>query len=369
MSLDTAQAAVTLVHNNLLRKRALNNTPDLKGIINFFGGEPLLEYDSIIVPLTIWIEETYPNDFNLGVTTNGTLLTKERIDFLYDHNIVPLLSMDGDKETQDYNRPCKSGGSSFDQIIPIIPYLLEKFPNTVFRMTIYEDTCDKLFENILFAEKQGFKYFFATPDTRHNFSEENELKLKVELKKYYTYLIGSIVQGVKPIECSSFRDMFITVLKEPSLKIQGVDSLMPREIMRCGLGTTSASIGPDGKIYGCQEQVTKEENIFYIGDIFSGINEERQRALIEEFRQINMISCEEISLCKDCNYKDFCYQVRCPSMAKERFDDFFIVPKTECFWTKTLFELSKEVLGIYHENIEKYLSELIEEVRQYELHC
>ena len=99
MSLDTAKAAVSLVHNNLLRKRELDNTPDLKGVINFFGGEPLLEYNSIIVPLTIWIEETYPNDFNLGITTNGTLLTKERIDFLYDHNIIPLLSMDGDKET------------------------------------------------------------------------------------------------------------------------------------------------------------------------------------------------------------------------------------------------------------------------------
>ena len=42
-------------------------------------------------------------------------------------------------------------------IKPIMPTLLKYFPNTCFRMTIYEETCDKLFENILFAQKMGFK--------------------------------------------------------------------------------------------------------------------------------------------------------------------------------------------------------------------
>jgi uncharacterized protein len=79
----------------------------------------------------------------MGITTNGTLLTKDRIDFLYEHQITPLLSMDGNKNTQDYNRPCKNcNKSSFEMVNKNIPYLLKKFPNTTFRMTIYEDTCD-----------------------------------------------------------------------------------------------------------------------------------------------------------------------------------------------------------------------------------
>lgn len=368
MNLQTAQAAITMVHDNLIRKRELDNNPNLKGVINYFGGEPMLEYDSIIVPLTIWIEETYPNDFNLGITTNGTLLTKERIDFLYDHNIVPLLSMDGDKKTQDYNRPCKNGKSSFDQIIPIIPYLLEKFPNTVFRMTIYEDTCDKLFDNILFAEKQGFKYFFATPDTRHNFSKENEKKLGIELEKFYTYLIGSLVQGVKPIESSFMKDMIIQALKEPSLEIKELDSMLPREIFRCGLGTTSVGIAPNGDIYGCQEQVTNKNSIFYIGDIFNGINEEKHHNLIANFRILMQIQSETPSKCLKCSYRKMCNDVECPSMAQFRFNNFFTVPNTLCFWRNKLFTLTKTLLQVYHPNIEKYLTKIVEQEESYELY-
>ena len=45
------------------------------------------------------MEEKYPNEIDLGITTNGTLLNKEKIDFLYNHKINPLLSIDGAKET------------------------------------------------------------------------------------------------------------------------------------------------------------------------------------------------------------------------------------------------------------------------------
>lgn len=70
--------------------------------IAFFGGEPMLEFDSLIVPFTHWLEDTgikKDYNFDLCITTNGTLFTKERIDFLWAHNIGPLLSIDGNKVT------------------------------------------------------------------------------------------------------------------------------------------------------------------------------------------------------------------------------------------------------------------------------
>ena len=235
-------------------------------------------------------------------------------------------------------------------------------------MTIYEDTCDKLFENILFAEKQGFKYFFATPDTRHNFSEENEKKLGIELEKFYTYLIGSLVQGVKPIESSFIKDMIIQALKEPSLEIKELDSLISRNIFRCGLGTTSVGIAPNGDIYGCQEQVTNKDSIFYIGNIFNGIDEEKHHNLIANFRKLSNLYPEDKEFCQNCSYKPFCYEIECPSLGFERFNSFFIVPKTMCFWRNKLMQLTKNILKIYHPNIERYLKEIIEEEEKYELY-
>lgn len=76
--------------------------------IAFFGGEPMLMYDSLIVPFIHWIEDSgvaKEYNFTFSITTNGTLLNEERIKFLWSHNIPILLSIDGAKETQDNQRP------------------------------------------------------------------------------------------------------------------------------------------------------------------------------------------------------------------------------------------------------------------------
>jgi len=51
----------------------------------FFGGEPMLCYNSIIIPIIDYIENKYPNSFRYGMTTNGILLNKEVIDFMKKH--------------------------------------------------------------------------------------------------------------------------------------------------------------------------------------------------------------------------------------------------------------------------------------------
>ena len=110
MSLETAIQAVEYGQKNK-RKDSF--------FIVFFGGEPLLCYDTIIKPLVEYVKEKQYN-VNFSITTNGTLLTKEKVDFLKQNNFCLLFSFDGSKETQDYNR-----SDSFDTIIKNIPYLLE----------------------------------------------------------------------------------------------------------------------------------------------------------------------------------------------------------------------------------------------------
>ena len=46
------------------------------------------------------------------MTTNGTLLNQDRINFLKENEIYLLLSCDGPPEVQDYNRPCRDGSNS-----------------------------------------------------------------------------------------------------------------------------------------------------------------------------------------------------------------------------------------------------------------
>jgi DNA-binding LacI/PurR family transcriptional regulator len=79
MTYETAKAAAEFVIKNAEEDKV---TPG----INFFGGEPMLMWDSIIVPLVNWVRHEYKKPFHFGITTNGTLLNEERIQFMKDNN-------------------------------------------------------------------------------------------------------------------------------------------------------------------------------------------------------------------------------------------------------------------------------------------
>ena len=150
MTLDTAKKAVDFMVNNFKKAKELGyGQKEIN--LTYFGGEPTLCWDSIIVPLTEYIKNNYKDIFNLNMTTNGTLLNEERINFLKDNNIHLLLSCDGPPEVQDYNRPTRDGGKSSILIEKNIPLILEAFPNTTFRATINQDNCDKLFDSYIYA--------------------------------------------------------------------------------------------------------------------------------------------------------------------------------------------------------------------------
>ena len=63
-----------------------------------------------------YLVKKYQDQFTWSITTNGTLLTEEKIQCFKENNGSILWSIDGDKETQDYNRPLITGESSFDKI-------------------------------------------------------------------------------------------------------------------------------------------------------------------------------------------------------------------------------------------------------------
>jgi sulfatase maturation enzyme AslB (radical SAM superfamily) len=101
MTLDIAKSAVDLIVNNynIKKEKGWLGKDERKGV-TFFGGEPMLMYDQIIVPLIKYIENTYNiNEFHFDITTNGTLLNEERLVFMSKYSIYPLLSIDGDRET------------------------------------------------------------------------------------------------------------------------------------------------------------------------------------------------------------------------------------------------------------------------------
>ena len=348
MDLQVAKDTVDFLYNNYQEKAKLLenvNTPN----ITFFGGEPMLMYNEIIKPTVEYAAGAYPSLFSFNITTNGTLLSKKSIDFFSEHNIPILLSIDGAPETQNYNRPLLNGGESASLVWRNVPYLLERFPYTTFRATIHKDTVQNTYDNYLAAEDAGFKRAFFMPNSREDWTEEQKEKLKYQTSLIFTRMINQFLNNNRPKTLfTPIVDMFKMILNHDSkiiLKTKEQDSLS-RNVVRCGLGTTSASVGFDGKIYGCQEQTSQEDNIFYIGDIYNGIDYQRHYHLLDEYSTPSRVKCENPEMCEKCLLKGECGRKLCPSMTYEVFGSFFVNSDIACYWLQVLMDYCRAMMKI-----------------------
>ena len=87
-------------------------------IIGFYGGEPLLEFDMIKKIVGMTRAEFAGKKVRFHVTTNGTLLTNDIIQFFSSNNFTMTISIDGPKAINDANRVFADGSASvFDTII------------------------------------------------------------------------------------------------------------------------------------------------------------------------------------------------------------------------------------------------------------
>ena len=336
MTLETAKNAARFLIDNAHAAGA--GTPE----INFFGGEPMLMYDSVIKPLVEWVHDELGEPFRFSIT-NGTLLTDERIRFMQRHRFGLLLSMDGNKPVQDYNRPYADGKGSFDALKPIVPKVLAAWPGTTFRMTAIPETCSHLFESIMWAAAQGFTNFFVTPNVFEAWDDAARDALAGELRKYADYYAESKARGVKPITFSTFEQAFWDIKAIADAEAKGVYRAMPkcRSEGKCGLGTSRfASIHPNGNLYACQEMTSNEgeDSAFYIGSIYGGVDNNRRRALAESFDSVPVWG----EYCGECEYDRIC-DGGCVANNYMVTGKLGGMPEMYCWWRRTVLHEAMRV--------------------------
>lgn len=360
MSYDIAKKAVDFIVENYKIK---NLDKKERCFLNFFGGEPTLMWDSIIVPLTKYIRQ---NNFpiNLAMTTNGTLLDKEKIKFLKDNKINILLSLDGDQTTQIFNRPCRNSKlNSFELVSKNIPNILNYLPKTTCRATVYAPTAKYLYDNFIFAGIQGFKSIYLGIDERHQWSsiEIKELYLSIDkIFSFYDYCFQNNL--TPPIDFRQMTKMFINISKEQKSSM----SDFPHNLNRCGLGTTLSSIGYDGKIYGCQEQTSKiDKNIFFIGDIFSGIDINKHKNLLETYYNGPSPFCKNKNLCLNC--PRFCEGNVCPSTNLDINNNFFQRAEIVCLFDQYVYNNCLILLNKYKDKESISFYNYLEKICNYKI--
>ncbi len=118
----------------------------------FFGGEPLLNRETIEKVLK-WEEgqDLHSKPIINRVSTSLSFMTPELEAELIKGSFILSVSLDGSRETQNAQRPYKSGGGTFDEIIKNVTQMKEKAPHlvTVARMTAYKNAgrlCEEIEE-------------------------------------------------------------------------------------------------------------------------------------------------------------------------------------------------------------------------------
>ena len=328
---------VALDATNFLIKNA-EETRQVPNIV-FFGGEPLLEWDNIIVPLTNYIRKEYQKPFTLSITSNCVLMTEEKLEFMKENNIGLLFSIDGDKETQDINRPFHNGKGSFDLLEDKIPLILKYYPNMTFRATIYKGTVLNTFHNIKFAIENGYNNMFFIPNVFDEWDEKEKEILKEQVKLFGDWFIENARKG-RIIILNNFDKVLRQIM---SINQAYRDNLnRPIKTHKCGLGTgSSASISCDGKIFGCQEMITNDD-LFWIGDIYHGENLEKRKRLSSMF---NSSKVTGLNNCKDCKFIKTC-DGGCIANNYLHTGNLNIIPDMYCYWQQILLDESIRVCNI-----------------------
>jgi len=138
-------------------------------VVIFHGGEPLLMGSAELVAFAAQLREAVGANVQLdiGMQTNGLLLTQEVVDQLSSAGIGISLSLDGPKEANDLHRTSRRGRSSFEQTYRALQ-LLRSTPSVFAGVIAVIDPRTpprQLLE--FFSEQQVPRLDFLLPDAHH----------------------------------------------------------------------------------------------------------------------------------------------------------------------------------------------------------
>ena len=98
--------------------------------IAFYGGEPLLHF-SLIEYAVKRGRERWQSEVAFSISTNGTLLTPEKVDWLVANNVELAISIDGTETFHNHNRVDSQGNGSYIKVYNALSYIKNTYPDYI----------------------------------------------------------------------------------------------------------------------------------------------------------------------------------------------------------------------------------------------
>lgn len=261
--------------------------------VDFFGGEPLMNFDVVkqLVSYARSIEKEKNKNFRFTLTTNGLLINDDVIDFVNRECANVVLSLDGRKSVHDRYRVDYSGNGSWERIVPKFQKLVEArgHKNYYIRGTFTHANPDFI-EDIKQMLDLGFSELSMEPVVcaEGDASALTDSDLPIVLEQYQK-LAELMLERERDGKPFTFYHYMIDLTGGPCIY---------KRISGCGSGTEYMAVTPWGDLYPCHQFVGEEK--FKLGDIWNGVtNSEIQ----SEFASCNVYARLD---CRDCWAKLYC---------------------------------------------------------------
>jgi uncharacterized protein len=264
--------------------------------ISFFGGEPLLNFELIksVVEYSLKKGDKLSKDFEFNINTNATLLNDEIINFFLKNRFKIIVSIDGDKEIQDSQRPFKNGKGTFNTILPRVKKLLLSIPDVSCRAVLLDNTNPSIVEKKL--QEIGFQKILTSYSSLSLFNSKEENKVnKRDLNQFFQKIreeaecLDLSIKERDNIKLENLKNTGILFSRFNRL-VNGQKKLFP-----CGAGRSSVALSCKGDVFLCHRFVGTED--FKIGNI------SRKNLEIDKYQ----VSPLEIrNSCKNCFAKFLC---------------------------------------------------------------
>lgn len=285
MSLEVGKRALDFLIENSGSRKNLE--------VDFFGGEPLMNFDVVkgMVEYARSIEKEHNKNFRFTLTTNGMLIDDDVIEFANREMSNVVLSLDGRKEVHDRFRVDYAGNGSWDKIVPKFKKLVDARggKNYYMRGTFTHHNPDFLkdIETMLdlgFTEL-SMEPVVCTPGDPSELTKEDMAIVMEQYEKLAELMLKRDKEG-KPF---TFYHYMIDLTGGPCIY---------KRISGCGSGTEYMAVTPWGDLYPCHQFVGDEK--FKLGNIWNGVD---NTEIQDEFMSCNVYAREE---CRDCWARLYC---------------------------------------------------------------
>ena len=285
MSFEVGKRALDFLIENSGTRRNLE--------VDFFGGEPLMNWDVVkeLVSYARVQEKIHNKNFRFTLTTNGMLIDDDVIDFSNREMSNVVLSLDGRKDVHDRLRVDYMGRGSYDTIVPKFQEFVKRRgdKNYYMRGTFTHKNVD--FTNDIFHMADlGFTELSMEPVVC---SPEDASALTQEdlpiLYEQYELLAKEMIKRKKEGRPFTFYHYMLDLKHGPCIY---------KRISGCGSGTEYMAVTPTGDLYPCHQFVGDTK--YLLGNIYDGVT---NKEIQNEFKLCNAYARPE---CNDCWAKLYC---------------------------------------------------------------